>query len=149
MKKQCVIVGLGKYGTSIAKKLSDSGIEVLAIDSDMKIIEKVSTYVTKAVCLDVTSLDAWNSLPIKDFDVGVVCFGENVTASILSCMALREAGVKYILAKAGDKLHKKVLEKLDIDEVVFPEEFVGELTATNILNNTYGDDESEYTYNEE
>lgn len=134
MKKQCVIVGLGKYGISIAKKLSDSKVEVLAVDSDMKVVEKVSKYVTKAICIDVTSEDAWERLSISDFDVGVVCFGENITASILSCMALKEAGVKYIIAKAGDKYHKKVLSKLDIDEVVFPEEFVGELTAQNIIN---------------
>lgn len=134
MKKQCVIVGLGKYGVSIAKKLSDSKVEVLAVDYDIKTVEKVSKYVTKAVCIDVTSEDAWEKLPLNDFDVGVVCFGENITASILSCIALKEAGVKYIIAKAGDKYHKKVLSKLDIDEVVFPEEFVGELTAQNIIN---------------
>ena len=133
MKKQCVIVGLGKYGTSIAKKLSDSGIEVLAIDNHLKVIEKVSSYVTKAICIDVTSSEAWESLPIRDFDIGVVCFGENITASILSCMALQEAGVKYIIAKAGDKFHKKVLEKLNVNEVIFPEEYVGEITAKNIL----------------
>lgn len=140
MKKQCVIVGLGKYGTSVARKLSDSGIEVLAIDLNMKTVEKVSSYVTKAVCLDVTSSEAWEKLPIKDFEIGIVCFGENLTASILSCMALREAGVKHIIAKAGDKFHKKVLEKLDIDEVVFPEEYVAELTANKILEDTYGRD---------
>ena len=140
MKKQCVIVGLGKYGTSVAKKISDSGIEVLAIDLNMKTVEKISQYVTKAVCLDVTSSEAWEKLPIKDFEIGIVCFGENLTASILSCMALREAGVKHIIAKAGDKFHKKVLEKLDIDEVVFPEEYVAELTANKILEDTYGID---------
>ena len=133
MKKQCVIVGLGKYGTSIAKKLADSGIEVLAIDNHMKVVEKVSSYVTKAICMDVTSQEAWDNLPINDFDIGIVCFGENITASILSCMALQEAGVKYIIAKAGDKFHKKVLEKLNVNEVVFPEEYVGELTAEKIL----------------
>ena len=143
MKKQCVIVGLGKYGTSIAKKLSDSGIEVLAIDNHIKVVEKVSSYVTKAVAIDVTSSEAWERLPIKDFDIGVVCFGENITASILSCMALQDAGVKYIVAKAGDKFHKKVLEKLGIDEVVFPEEYVGELTARKILDDTYGSSDEE------
>ena len=65
MKKQCVIVGLGKYGTSIAKKLSDSKIEVLAIDSDMKVVEKVSNYVTKAICIDVTSEESWRKVPLK------------------------------------------------------------------------------------
>ena len=143
MKKQCVIVGLGKYGTSIAKKLSDSGIDVLAIDNNIKVVEKVSSYVTKAVAIDVTSSEAWERLPIKDFDIGVVCLGENITASILSCMALQDAGVKYIVAKAGDKFHKKVLEKLGIDEVVFPEEYVGELTARKILDDTYGSSDEE------
>ena len=70
MKKQCVIVGLGKYGTSIAKKLADSGIEVLAIDNHMKVVEKVSSYVTTAICMDVTSQEAWDNLPINDFDIG-------------------------------------------------------------------------------
>ena len=90
MNKQCVIVGLGKYGISIARKLSDSGVEVLALDNDMKMVEKVSNYVTKAICIDVTSEEAWQRLPIKNFDIGVVCFGENVTASILSCLALQD-----------------------------------------------------------
>ena len=133
MNKQCVIVGLGKYGISIARKLSDSGVEVLALDNDMKMVEKVSNYVTKAICIDVTSEEAWQRLLIKNFDIGVVCFGENVTASILSCLALQDAGVKYIIAKAGDKMHKQVLEKISVNEVVFPEEFVGELTAKKIL----------------
>lgn len=133
MKKQCVIVGLGRYGTKIAKTLADSGVEVLAIDNDMKVVERVSSYVTKAICMDVTSEEAWERLLLKNFDVGVVCFGENITASILSCMALQDAGVKYIIAKAGDTFHKQILNKLNIDEVVFPEEYVGELTAKKIL----------------
>ena len=134
MKKQCVIVGLGRYGTHIAKTLSDAGVEVLAIDNDMKVVERVSSYVTKAICMDVTSEEAWDKLLLKNFDVGVVCFGENITASILSCMALQDAGVKYIIAKAGDKFHKQILSKLNINEVVFPEEFVGEMTAQKILS---------------
>lgn len=135
MAKQCVIVGLGKYGTTVARRLSDSKVEVLAIDNDIKIVEKVSSYVTKAICVDVTSSDVWDNIPLKNFDVGVVGFGENVTASILSCMALKEAGVKYIIAKAGDKYHKRLLEKLEVDEVVFPEEYVANLTAEKILDN--------------
>ena len=133
MKKQCVIVGLGKYGKTIAKKLSESDIEILAIDSNISTVEDVSSYVTKAVCIDVTSEEAWKQLPIIDFDVGVVCFGQNIAASILSCMILQERGVKYIIAKAGNKLHKNILNRLNVNEVVFPEEFVGESTAENIL----------------
>ncbi len=134
MKKQCVIVGLGRYGTTIAKKLSDEGVEVLAVDNDMKLVEKISGYVTKAICIDVTAPEIWEQVPLNNFDVGVVCFGENIAASILSCIALQDAGVKHIIAKAGNKYHKRVLEKINVDEVVFPEEIVGSMTADSILN---------------
>lgn len=133
MKKQCVIVGLGRYGTTIAKKLSDEGVEVLAVDNDMKLVEKISGYVTKAICIDVTAPEIWEQVPLNNFDVGVVCFGENIAASILSCIALQDAGVKHIIAKAGNKYHKRVLEKINVDEVIFPEEIVGDMTADNIL----------------
>ena len=133
MNKQVVIVGLGKYGKSVAKRLSDNGVEVLAIDSDMKVIDSVSDFVTKAICMDVTSEVAWEKLPIKDFDIGIVCFGENISASILTCMSLQDAGVKYIIAKAGDKRHAQVLKKLNIDEIISPEEHMAEITANEIL----------------
>ena len=133
MKKQCIIVGLGRYGTTIAKKLSDEGVEVLAVDNDMKLVEKISGYVTKAICIDVTSPEIWEQVPLNNFDVGVVCFGENIAASILSWIALQDAGVKHIIAKAGNKYHKRVLEKLNIDQVIFPEEIVGAMTADSIL----------------
>ena len=134
MKKECVIVGLGRYGSTIAKKLSDAGMEVLAIDNDMKSVEKISNMVTKAICIDVTSPEIWEQVPLKNFDVGVVCFGENIAASIISCIALQEGGVKHVIAKAGNKYHKEVLKKINISEIVFPEEIVGEMTANSIIN---------------
>lgn len=137
MKRQCIIVGLGRYGRGIAKRLSEANVEVLAVDRNMSTVEKISDYVTKAVCIDVTVEEAWKQLPIKDFDIGIVCFGENVSASILTCMILQESGVKRIIAKAGNKLHKDILEKLNIDEVVFPEEYVAEMTAQKIIDENF------------
>lgn len=133
MRKQCVIVGLGKYGVTIAKKLAKESVEVLAVDNDINIVKKISDSVTKAICIDVTSPEAWEEVPLKNFDVGVVCFGENIAASILSCIALQDAGVKYVIAKAGNKYHKEVLKKINVDEIIFPEEVVGTMTAENIL----------------
>lgn len=133
MRKQCVIVGLGKYGVTIAKKLANESVEVLAVDNDINIVKKISDSVTKAICIDVTLPEAWEEVPLKNFDVGVVCFGENIAASILSCIALQDAGVKYVIAKAGNKYHKEVLKKINVDEIVFPEEVVGTMTAENIL----------------
>jgi trk system potassium uptake protein TrkA len=134
MKKQCVIVGLGKYGMSVTRQLADAGFDVLAIDNDLSSVEKADVYATKAICMDVTSSDAWEELQLNDFDIGIVCFGENVTASVFSVMALQTAGVKYIIAKAGDTFHKRVLEKLKVDEVVFPEELVANFTAKKIID---------------
>lgn len=133
MRKQCVVIGLGIYGMNVAQKLSEKGVEVLAIDKDMRRVERASNFVTKAVCMDVTTIDAFESIPIKDFDIGIVGVGEDVSVSIIACLALKEAGVNYVIAKAGDKLHKRILEKLDVDEIVLPEEYLGIMTANNIL----------------
>ena len=135
MKKQCIIIGLGIYGMSVAKKLSEEGMEILAIDKNMKLVEKASTFVTKAICMDITSIDGLEGIPMKDFDIGIVGVGEDVSVSIIACLALKEAGIKHIIAKAGDKIHKKILEKLDVDEIVLPEEYMGIMTAKNILEN--------------
>ena len=135
MKKQCVIIGLGIYGMSVAKKLSEEGMEVLAIDKNMRLVEKASSFVTKAICLDITSIDALEGVPMKNFEIGVVGVGEDVAVSVIACLALKESGVNHIIAKAGDSLHKKILEKLDVDEIVLPEEYLGIMTAKNILEN--------------
>lgn len=74
-----------------------------------------------------------SGIPISDFDIGVVGIGEDISVSIITCLALKEAGVNYVIAKAGDKLHKRILEKLDVDEIVLPEEYMGLMTAKNIL----------------
>ena len=133
MKKQCVIIGLGIYGMNVAKKLSEEGMEVLAIDKNMKLVEKASTFVTKAICMDITSVDGLEGIPMKEFDIGIVGVGEDLAVSVIACLALKESGIEHIIAKAGDKLHKKILEKLNVDEIVLPEEYMGIMTANNIL----------------
>lgn len=133
MKKQCIVIGLGIYGMSVAKKLSEEDIEVLVIDKNMKRVERASNFATKALCMDITSIDAFDGIPISDFDIGIVGIGGDVSVSIITCLALKEAGVNYVIAKAGDKLHKRILEKLDVNEIVLPEEYMGIMTAKNIL----------------
>ena len=134
MKKQCLVIGLGVFGMSVARKLAEEGVEVLAIDKNIKLVEKASNFVEKAICMDITSLDALSNLPIDDFDIAVVGIGENISVSIITCLALKETKIKYIIAKAGNKLHKEVLEKLNIDEIVLPEEYVGIMTAESIIS---------------
>ena len=134
MKKQCWVIGLGIFGMSVARRLSEEGAEVLAIDKDIRIVEKASKFVEKAICMNITSLDALSNLPTDNFDIAVVGIGENLSVSILTCLALKETKIKYIIAKAGNKMHKEVLEKLDIDEIVLPEEFMGIMTAEKIIS---------------
>lgn len=133
MKKECLIIGLGIFGMSIARKLSEEDVEVLAIDKDMRLVEKASKFVDKAICMNISSLDAFKDLPIDSFDIAVVGIGENLSVSILTCLALKETKIKYIIAKARDKMHKEVLEKLNINEIILPEEYMGIMTAENIL----------------
>ena len=76
MKKQCIIIGLGIYGMNVARKLSEEGMEVFAIDKDMRLVERASNFATKAVCMDITNIDAFDGIPVGDFDVGVVGIGD-------------------------------------------------------------------------
>lgn len=133
MKKQCLIIGLGIFGMSIARKLSKEGAQVLAIDKDIRLVEKASKFVDKAICININSLDSLQNLPLDNFDIAVVGIGENLSVSILTCLALEETKIKHIIAKAGDKMHKEVLEKLNINEIVLPEEYVGIMIAEKIL----------------
>lgn len=134
MKKQCLIIGLGVFGMSVAKRLSEEKMEILAIDKNMNLVERASEFVTKAICMDVTNLESLKDLPLKDFEIAVVGIGEDVPASVLTCLALKEENVNYLIAKAGNRLHKKILTKLDVNEIVLPEEELGIVTAKKILN---------------
>ena len=136
MKKQCIVVGLGLFGMKVAQRLSEEDFEVLAIDKEMSLVERASKFVTKAICLDVSNTDAFESLPLSEFDVGVVAMGENIAMSVISCLTLKENNVNRIFAKVGDKHHRKVLEKIGVDEIIFPEEYLGKMVANKIIHDT-------------
>ncbi len=134
MKKQCIVIGLGWFGMNVAKRLSEQSVEVLAIDKEISLVEKASKFVTKAVCLDVSNADAFESLPLAEFNVGVVAMAENIAMSVVSCLTLKENDVNHIIAKVGDKNHRKVLEKIGVDEIIFPEEYLGTIVAKKIID---------------
>ena len=139
MDKQFVVIGMGRFGQSIAKCLSDMGEDVLAVDMDEDVIAEMSKYVTHAVQADATDEKALAALGLRNFDVAVVTIGSNIQASILITMLCKEIGVKYVLAKAQNDLHGKVLYKTGADKVVFPERDMGfriahNLSASNILD---------------
>lgn len=138
-KKQFVVIGLGRFGSSIAKTLYSLGNDVLAIDADEDIIQNIADSVTHAVQADATDENSLRTLGISNFDVAVVTIGSNVQASIMAALLAKDLGVKYILTKAHNELHAKVLKKIGVDRVIFPERDMGvrvahNLVSTNILD---------------
>lgn len=132
-RKQYVVIGLGRFGSSVAKTLYSLGNEVLAIDSEEDAVQDIAESVTHAVQLDATDENALRSLGIRNFDVAVVTIGSDVQSSVLITVLLKELGVKNIIAKANTDLHAKVLYKIGADRVVLPEKEMGVRIAHNLM----------------
>ncbi|EOR26781.1 MULTISPECIES: TrkA family potassium uptake protein [Clostridium] len=133
--KQFVIIGLGRFGSSIAKTLYSLGSDVLAIDKDEEIVQEIADSVTHAVQLDATDENALKSLGISNFDVAVVTIGDDIQSSIMVTLLVKELGVKYIVAKGHNDFHAKVLYKIGADRVILPEKDMGVRVAHNLVSN--------------
>lgn len=138
-KKDFVVFGLGKFGTSVAVTLAKNGCDVLAIDILEDVVQEISDKVTHAVQADVTDQEALIALGVRNFDVAVVAISNNMQASIMATILAKELGVPYILAKAQNEIHKKVLEKVGADSVVFPEREIGVRIANNLISERFVD----------
>ncbi|KRF42732.1 potassium uptake system protein [Paenibacillus sp. Soil787] len=134
MRKQFAIIGMGRFGSSVAKTLSQLGFEVLAIDHREETVQEVSTFVTHAVQADSTDEEALRALGIRNFDVVVVAIGEDIQASILTTLILKEMGIAKIIVKAVNDLHGKVLKKIGADKVVYPERDMGQRVAHHLIS---------------
>jgi trk system potassium uptake protein len=121
MKKHYAVIGLGRFGFSVAKTLAKYDAEVIAIDSEEERVKKAADFVTYAVQLDAMDEKALRSVGVQNVDTAIVSIGENIEASILVVMLLKEIGIKNIIAKAVTTLHGKVLENLGVHRVIFPE----------------------------
>lgn len=130
--KQFVVIGLGRFGSSVARTLYSLGNEVLAIDKDEETVQNISEFVTHAVQADATDESTIRSLGIRNFDVAVVTIGSDIQSSVMVTLLLKELGIKYVIAKAHNDLHAKVLYKIGADRVVFPERDMGVRVAHNL-----------------
>lgn len=135
MKKQFVIIGCGRFGTSVAKKLNELGCEVMAVDRSEETIQSIADEVTFAVQADATDENAIKALGIRNFDVAVVTIGGDIQASIMVTLMVKELGIKHIVAKAQNEMHAKVLYRIGADRVVFPEREMGVRVAKNLVSN--------------
>lgn len=140
MKEQTfAVIGLGRFGGSVCKTLADAGQEVLAIDKYESRVNDYKDIATQAVVADAQDEDVLRSLGIRNVDHVIVAIGEDIQASILVTLMVKEQGVKYVTAKAQNEYHAKVLEKLGVDRVVHPERDMGvrigrSLTSKNMVD---------------
>ncbi|ADQ14685.1 potassium channel family protein [Halanaerobium hydrogeniformans] len=132
--KQFVVIGLGRFGSSVATTLSENGYDVLAIDKDAERVQALANQVTHSVEADATDEDALKTLGARNFDVAVVSIGDDVSANILCTLILKELEVPYVIVKAPDRLHGKVLTKIGADRVVYPERDMGARIAHNLIS---------------
>ncbi|WP_114383561.1 potassium channel family protein [Paenibacillus prosopidis] len=147
-KNQFVIVGLGRFGSSLGRELIQLGYEVLGIDKDEEAVQEMSNVLTYSVSADCTDEETLRSLGVRNFDCGVVAIGDDIQASILTTILLKDLGVKKVVAKAMSELHGRVLEKIGVDRVVYPERDMGirvahQLVSPNLLD--YIELSKEYT----
>ena len=139
MKKQFVVLGLGSFGASVAVTLQKLGCDVVAVDQDMELVTEIAEKVTYAMQADIENPRLLESLGSKNFDGMVVGSSENLEGSILATLAAREMGIPYILCKAHDERHARVLRKIGADAVVFPEEEMGRKIAKNLVSANLAD----------
>ncbi|MBQ4817223.1 TrkA family potassium uptake protein [Bacillus pumilus] len=135
MKKEYAVIGLGRFGGSICKALSEEGLEVMAMDMNEDRVNEYAKIASHAVIGDSTDENVLKNLGIRNFDHVIVAIGENIQASILTTIMLKELGVKMVTVKAQNDYHEKVLNKIGADRVVHPERDMGRRIAHKIISN--------------
>jgi trk system potassium uptake protein TrkA len=131
------VIGLGIFGSKTATKLFEQKADVIAIDKDPILVDKIKDKVTRAVCLDVTDEKALRAEDISDVDAAIVAIGDNAEMSILAVATLRKLGVGRVISRAKDNLHEHVLREVGASEIIRIEEEMGELVASKIISPTY------------
>jgi trk system potassium uptake protein len=132
--KTFAILGLGIFGSTIAKTLSEYGYDVIGMDLEITNVERLSDFVTQAVQGDFTDIEHLRSMGVQDVDVAVVATGSNLEASVMAVLHLKELGVPFILAKAKNRTYMQILLKIGADRVVRPEKEMGERVAKSLMS---------------
>lgn len=127
-----IIIGLGNFGASLAQKLTSLGHEVIGVDNQMSKVEALKEKITHTICLDTTDEQAVGHLPLKECDVVMVCIGEDEGANILTTALMKQSEVKRLISRAVSPLHQTILEAMQVDEIVHPEEETAERWAKKL-----------------
>ncbi|HCW54126.1 MAG TPA: potassium transporter Trk [Clostridium sp.] len=132
-KKQFIVIGLGRFGCSLAKTVSQLGNDVLAIDKDEERVQEIADHVTHAIQMDATDETVLQNIGIRNFDIAVVSISD-VQENIMASLLIKEMGVKYIIATAHNEKHKRVLSKIGVDKVILAEQDMGIRVAHNLVS---------------
>ncbi len=137
--KSYVVIGLGRFGAEVARRLCQQGCEVLAVDNHSELVQQISQDVTHAVVADARDKEVLRALGVKEFDCAVVAIGGSLGDSVLATLNVKELGVPRVVCKAHDEIHRQVLLKLGADQVVIPEQeqavrLAKSLSSYNVLD---------------
>ena len=130
--KSYVVIGLGRFGSHVARQLYRLGCEVLAMDVRSELVQQIANDVTHAVVGDAQDKEVLKALGVRNLECAIVAIGDDLSASVLTTMNLKELGVPYLVCKAHDDIHRRVLEKLGADRVVIPEQENGDRLARSL-----------------
>lgn len=132
MEKNVIVLGLGRFGYSVATKLFEKGVYVTAVDSNYKKVEKIANFVSSAAQGDITEEVAMKSLGINNYDVAIIATGTDIEASIEATLICKDSGVDKVIAKATSQSHARILKKIGADQIVYPELDTGERLARSL-----------------
>ena len=138
-KKTYAVFGLGRYGIAVAKELVENGMEVIAVDTEQRKVNDAAAYLPVCKCADVGDTEVISRLGIGNVDTVIVCMASNLEASVMAVMLCKEAGVKTVIAKCANEMHRKILQSVGADQVVFPEKESGIRLAKNLLSSGFVD----------
>ncbi len=139
INKSYAVFGLGRYGRAVVSELLSNGAEVLAVDSNPRVVDELVGEIPICKCADITDLGAIKQLGISNVDVVIISMAKNFEASVMATMLCKEVGVKRVIVKCSNESHYKILKKVGADEVVLPEQESGIRLAKNILSSGFID----------
>ena len=133
------VFGLGRYGKAVARELASNGVEVMAVDADEGVVNELASEIPICKCADVTEAEVIRQLGIANIDVVIVAMASSLEASVLAVMLCKEVGVKTVIAKCANEMHRKILSRVGADKVVLPEIESGVRLAKNLLSSGFMD----------
>ncbi len=139
LNKTYAVLGLGRYGRSVAEELVNNGAEVLAVDIDQNAVNNAAETIPVCKCADITEPEVIKRLGISNIDVVIVAMASNLESSVMAVTLCKEAGVKTVIVKCGNEMHQKIFKRVGADKVIFPEKESGIRLAKNLLTSGFSE----------